>query len=215
MTPSGSQSGPGFAIENHLGSGWLLLRDRTVKVQRQFTATMEREPRTGLRLELEIEVDRAGNPHCRAVRLSSDPDSRTFDDSITTASWREVNLATLVDAAYRDALEPIREVESDDDEFTFEVDPTALPEIEVIAQGLQRTKARKPLGNDELRAIAKVYRAWAAEGRNPTKLLAERFNVSRSTARRWAQRAVERGFLAPDERLDPATGAKRPRADRN
>ena len=43
-------------------------------------------------------------------------------------------------------------------------------------------------------------------------MLAYRFKVNRSTARRWVQRAEDKGFL--EDRLTPAEGAKRPRGGR-
>lgn len=202
-----------FAIDNQLGSGWLLLRDN-VKVQRRFIATMNRHPETGLQVELEIEVDRAGNPHCRGVRLLADPAARTFDDSITTASWRRINLASLVRRAFRDALDAIRDVDVAGGERVFETDPDFdASELDAIApRGSVRSSARKPLTDDELRAIANVYEHAAAAGQHPTKLLADRFKVHRSTARRWVQKAEAAGYLG--ERLTPADGGRRSQQNR-
>jgi len=203
-----------FAIENHLGSGWLFLRD-DVKIQRSFTATLERHPETDLCLKLDVEVDKAGNPHCRGVRLHPDPDSPTFDDSITTARWRRINLTTLLWQAFRDALDPVQDLtEPGDDERVFATDPSfSMSELDSIApRGVLRSKARKPLAADELRAVAKFYERAAAAGRNPTKDLADHFGVHRSTARRWVQRAEDEGYLS--ERLTPADGARRSRQQR-
>lgn len=59
-----------------------------------------------------------------------------------------------------------------------------------------------PRGYDDehFRKVAATYRAaLAAAPRAPTKWLAEREKVSLATARRWVQRARDRGFLGASE----------------
>jgi len=177
-----------------------------VQVQRSFTATLDREPRTGLGLVLDIWVDRSGNPHCHGLRLTCDPSST---GSISTSTYRALNLATLVHQAFRDALVPITRLDSQEGELVFERRVAESSELDsIVPQGVKRSKQRKPLGDDELRLTAQFYVSASAEGVSPTKSLAERFNVNRSTARRWVQRAVERGFLDAGDRLDSKRGAQ-------
>lgn len=53
------------------------------------------------------------------------------------------------------------------------------------------------VGDEELRNVARAYRAALVEGKPPTATVAEELHVSRSTAGRYVQRAREKGFLGP------------------
>jgi hypothetical protein len=56
-------------------------------------------------------------------------------------------------------------------------------------------RRRGPLRDDDLREIAAVYRAALAAGEPPTRTVAARFGVARSTAGRWVAEARRRGVL--------------------
>jgi hypothetical protein len=196
---------PGIKIESrdedlaygrlHLGNGRYIARRWRVRGVHE---------RSGLRLEIDVWVDGAGNPRCRAIRF--EPES--LDEDLTTTAIREVPLGEVVNecfAAAIHAMDPnakgnlIRgRIELSDDERAL-----AYP------KGALRSKQRRPLTDDELKRIADVYRAAAAKGLAPTKRIADVMHVTRSTARRWVARAVDGGFLDPAERLGPAEGAQR------
>ncbi|MBF6144228.1 hypothetical protein [Nocardia nova] len=54
--------------------------------------------------------------------------------------------------------------------------------------------------DDDLPRIAAWYRWIRLQDGRPTTVIAETFGVSRATAKRWAARAVEAGYLTQDER---------------
>lgn len=60
--------------------------------------------------------------------------------------------------------------------------------------------AENGLTDDDLPALARAYRWVRLQEGKPTALLAEEFNVSPATVRRWVSRAVEAGFLTQAER---------------
>jgi hypothetical protein len=71
-------------------------------------------------------------------------------------------------------------------------------EVEVPPAHLEAwEKGEKPrLGEDHYRRVAEVYKAAFAAGASPTKVVAETFHVSASTAGSWVSRARNKyGFL--------------------
>lgn len=71
------------------------------------------------------------------------------------------------------------------------------------AQWAGAPRRRGPLRDVELRDVAAVYRTAHAAGDPPTKAVAARFGVARSTAGRWIAEARRRGHLgeAPRPRM--------------
>ena len=60
--------------------------------------------------------------------------------------------------------------------------------------------AENGLTDDDLPALARAYRWVRLQEGKPTALLAEEFNVSPATVRRWVSRAVDAGVLTQAER---------------
>ncbi|MBL1073433.1 hypothetical protein JK358_03405 [Nocardia sp. 2] len=54
--------------------------------------------------------------------------------------------------------------------------------------------------DEDLPRIAAFYRWVRLQNGKPTTVIAEEFGVSRATAKRWAAKAVEAGYLTQDER---------------
>lgn len=59
-----------------------------------------------------------------------------------------------------------------------------------------------PNTDDGLRKFAERYRTVRRETGKPTTALANEYGVSHATARRWAARAVEAGYLTQAERTN-------------
>lgn len=199
-----------FTIENRMGYGRLHLGDGR-HVWRSFTATaVEPEAKTGLRVELDIEVDRAGNPHCRGLRLLAQPQEWGDSSWITTTLVRDLKVAQLVKGAFNAAIEVLTERELPSGDVVLELDTAAIErELDaVVPRGAFRSKNRQPQSNDELEQLANFYKRVVAKGGLPTNILATRMKVDASTVRRWWKRCEDAGFLNPEDRLDHAAGGR-------
>lgn len=195
-------------IEADLGYGFLDL-DEERTVGRHMTVT-GRDERSGLTVETTIEVDKAGNPHCRSLRIASPQDSDTWGDDVTTGAIRGIALGEIVHQCFAAAIQG--QTKTGDD--LYELRPLSDEERAIaFPKGALRSKQRKPLTDEELEAIAGAYRAAVARGIDPTKRIAERMDVNRSTARRWVARAVQNGFLDEADRLSPGARPVAPRVE--
>ena len=202
-----AHNNPKITATNQIASGRLHLGDGRY-VYRRISAAIERHAATGLRIELDIEVDRAGNPHCRTLTLSN-PEAQTFD-SITTEAVRKIPVSTLIHQCFLEAQYELVETDSEDKEPVFEVRGIDRRKLySMYPKGARRSKQRKPITDDELRGVAKLYRLAAENNYAPTKLIADQHHVNRATARRWVKRAEERGFIDADQRLDQSDGGRR------
>ena len=61
--------------------------------------------------------------------------------------------------------------------------------------GADRPRRGRPVSDDHLRRVAKVYRDAVQRGDPPTQTVADTMHASRATAARWVTRARERGML--------------------
>jgi hypothetical protein len=78
-----------------------------------------------------------------------------------------------------------------------------LPALADIARHVQAVPAgtrRNRITSKHLAEVAEVYRRADADGRPPTRAVADHFQTSHSTAARWVGLARERKLLAPAKR---------------
>lgn len=76
-------------------------------------------------------------------------------------------------------------------------EPNEVPEA-------QRTGRRPEHGPEHYRTVAEIYRAALAAGNAPVQAVAEHFNASPQTARRWVHLARNRHSLLPPVRRGQA-----------
>jgi Helix-turn-helix domain len=161
-----------------------------------FTASFPEE--LAVRIEIVLEEER---PECIAL-------SRLNDDAPPLSSERRFPLRGMVDAAVRGAAFELVEVPID------EVDPQRENErlvpdehglVRVYAPaftkagGKARRVAQKPAAEPvpDLSRVAELYRRAVSAGMAPSREIAGEYGITPATARKWVQRARERGFLAP------------------
>jgi hypothetical protein len=68
---------------------------------------------------------------------------------------------------------------------------------ERYARDARRPHRGSPVTDENLRQVAKLYRAAIKRGDPPTETVAETMHIARSTAARWVTRARERKLLGP------------------
>jgi hypothetical protein len=168
-----------------------------LRVPEMFTASFPAEELQA-RIEIVLDEDR---PECIAL-------SRLNDDAPPLTSERRFPLRAMVDAAVRGAAFELVEVPID------EVDPRRENErlvpdenglVRVYAPAFStagsktrraaRTEAAQPV--PDLSHVAELYRRAVAAGMPPGREIAEEYGITPAAARKWVQRARERGFLAP------------------
>jgi Helix-turn-helix domain len=167
-----------------------------MRVPEVFTASFPEE--LAVRIEIVLEEER---PECIAL-------SRLNDDAPPLSSERRFPLRGMVDAAVRGAAFELVEVPID------EVDPQRENErlvpdehglVRVYAPaftkagGKARRVAQKPAAEPvpDLSRVAELYRRAVSAGMAPSREIAGEYGITPATARKWVQRARERGFLAP------------------
>jgi hypothetical protein len=189
--------------DSRLGDFWVeyepanLVDWRGLRVPEMFTASFP-EKDLAVRIEIVLEEER---PECIAL-------SRLNDDAPPLRSERRFPLRGMVDAAVRgaafelvelpiDEVDPRRENERlipDDDGFV-QVYAPAFSTSGSKARGLAREPADEPA--PDLSRVAEIYRRSVAAGLAPSREIAGEYGITPATARKWVQRARERGFLAP------------------
>lgn len=139
------------------------------------------------------------------VRLGRDPSGRLvctglligdFNQFIDTYRERprEVNAAVLRSIRIPEILAGALRIADVPDDFGAMV--RYLNERAPLADRVRPGAAG--YGDEHFAEVAKAYRAALIEAPHaPTKLLSERLHVSLPTARRWIQRARDRGYLGP------------------
>lgn len=182
-------------IHPNFAEGFVLL-DRDRVAVRRFTVSEEHvggDP--GVSVKLEFEVDEAGRPRCIGV------EARAYDggDPITAQALR-IPIGRLGSRAMRAPMIVTRLGEILEGGGLKLVAPTRAEREDIYAQyreGARRPRRGSPITDENLRAVAELYRRALSEGDPPTKTVCEEFHVQRATASRWIAKARERGLLGP------------------
>jgi helix-turn-helix protein len=168
-----------------------------LRVPEMFTASFPAKD-LAVRIEIVLEEER---PECIAL-------SRLNDDAPPLSSERRFPVRGMVDAAVRgaafelvevpiDEVDPRRENERlvPDENGLVRVYAPAFSTAGTKARGLARKPAAEPV--PDLSRVAELYRRAVAAGMAPSREIAGEYGITPATARKWVQRARERGFLAP------------------
>jgi Helix-turn-helix domain len=199
------------AHDDRLGDYWVqydpanLVDWGDFRAPETFTAGFPREP---LQVLIEIVLDDDG-PKCVAI-------SRLDYEAPALTSERRFPIRAMVSAAVRAATfelvdVPIEQVDPEgknrrlvpDERGHVRVYAPAFPDA---MEGATETQAqldsetlgprrRSPPESDDLRRVAELYRRAVVSGAAPSHAIAAEFGITRETARKWVQRARERGFL--------------------
>ena len=158
-------------------------------------------PEDGLEVRIEIVLDEE-RPECIAL-------SRLNDDALPLTSERRFPLRAMVDAAVRGAAfelveVPIDEVDPNRENDRLVPDENGLvrvfaPAFSKAGGGARGQPARKPSAQPvpDLERVSALYRRAVAAGMPPSREIANEFGITPASARKWVQRARERGYLAP------------------
>jgi hypothetical protein len=188
------------ARDTRLGAYWVqyeaanLVDWGAFRVPETFTAGFSDER---FRILIEVLLDEHG-PECVAI-------SRLDDAAPPLTSERRFPLRAMVNAAVRAAAfelvdVPIEEVDPG------RKDPRLVPDerghVRVWAPAFdghseERASPGSHVGRNELQHVAALYRRAVASGLSPSSAIADEFGITRSTARKWVQRARASGFLGP------------------
>ncbi len=148
----------------------------------------ENDPLAAMPVFLRITRSEAGKLICTALLIGDDGRSPFPARPITAAILRTIPLPELLAAALDSADFP------DSYGASIRAYLAGLPTIAASHPG--------PRGHSDnhFRDVATAYRAALVSApRAPTKWLAQQMHVSLPTARRWVQRARDRGFLGASE----------------
>jgi len=160
-----------------------------------FTAGFPKEP---LQVLIEVVLDDDG-PKCVAI-------SCLDHKAPPLTSQRRFPLRAMVNAAVRAATFELVDVpvdQVDPDRKNKDLVPDERGHVRVYApafteQGEARSKNAPGQGDAaQLEHVAAVYRRAVAAGMPPSAAIATEFGITRSTARKWVQRARARGLLGP------------------
>lgn len=183
-----TEDGITVAPDRRSGPVWLEAwkegRPRRATWRRMTVATTL--PQTKVSVELLVEVDDTGTPHCRHLRVDGD---------VNYEALRELAVAKLMRHALR--------LENSTFEVTgsggrYRLDPIGPAEIDAT---YRRPRRGARVTDDQLRKIADLYRQaveadYRPHGRlAPTSWVCDKAHVSRPTASRWIALARKRGFL--------------------
>lgn len=149
--------------------------------------------------------DSDGGPRCVGVQLwaARHPEEADASVEIDTTVWRSVPLGRLI----REAT--VRQVELAEAVARHHERLAALygGEVSVIRAeaeaSLEAWSRRGPApryGREHFAAVAETYAAALVAGERPTKAVATRFVVSKSTAAKWVAKARDLGLLGSTER---------------
>jgi hypothetical protein len=189
------------AHDPRLGDYWVqyepanLVDSGAFRVPEMFTAGFPKEP---LRVLIEVVLDDDG-PKCVAI-------SCLGHDAPPLTSERRFPLRAMVNAAVRAATfelvdVPVEQVDPDRRNKDLVPDERGHVRVYVPAfdeQGEARWRdAPGQRDGGELERVAAVYRRAVAAGTPPSAAIASEFGITRSTARKWVQRARARGLLGP------------------
>jgi hypothetical protein len=170
--------------------GWGVFR-----VPETFTAGFLDER---LRLLIEVVLEPSG-PECVSI-------SRLDHDAPPLTSKRRFPLRAMVNAAVRSAAFELASVpleQADPRGENKQLVPDEHGRVNVLAPAFDdhgrptRTTRRRSSGGPDFERVAALYRRAVAAGSAPSALIAEEFAVTRTTARKWVQRARASGALGP------------------
>jgi hypothetical protein len=195
-------SEPSFSITPHsfpdFPEAWPAVVLGEFTVPRTFTATGRHQDFT---IELEVEVDDRGRPHCRRLAVSATGDG----SDVTGDTLRRLPVAKLVGEATTEAALSQKTPRVKDPRGVTLDSCTAGPLTSNersdfygrFAQGARRPHRGSPVTDENLRQVADLYRAALERGDPPTKTIGLELHIGRSTAARWVAEARKRGLLGP------------------
>jgi Helix-turn-helix domain len=191
------------AYDARLGDYWVQYEPANLvdwgefRVPEMFTAGFPKEP---LRVLIEVVLDYDDGPKCVAI-------SCLDHDAPALTSERRFPLQAMVSAAVRAAAfefvdVPVEQVDPDGTNTTLVPDERGHVQVYAPAfdeQGNARwgDAPQGPAGGRDLARVAALYRRAVAAGSPPSAAIASEFGITRSTARKWVQRARARGLLGP------------------
>lgn len=166
--------------------------DRRAAVPEKFIATTSPDNLGGLEVRMRIEVSRSFRARCTELTILG-----SSQGIVTAEVLRRVSLGRLVKEAVAETASHF--------EFRGTTSAGASKFVmfsdagkEIYAATLDRVGHGARLTDRDLKEVADLYRAAVASGsRSPTREVAERKHVARSTAARWVSRARGKGFLGP------------------
>jgi Helix-turn-helix domain len=190
------------AYDPQLGEYWVQYEPANLvdwgdfRVPEMFTAGF---PKERLRVIIEVVVDDDG-PKCVAI-------SRLDHDAPALTSERRFPFRSMVNAAVRAATFELVDVPVEHVDPGRQ-NPALVPDerghVQVYAPAFDegvhtRWKEGRhgPAEGAELERVAAMYRRAVAAGASPSAAIASEFGITRSTARKWVQRARARGLLGP------------------
>jgi hypothetical protein len=166
------------------------------RVPEMFTAGFPEEP---LRVLIEVVLDDDG-PKCVAI-------SRLDHEAPGLTSERRFPLRAMVSAAVRAATfelvdVPVEQVDPERKNRRLVPDERGhvrvyAPAFDEQGEGRWEDASRGPASGGELERVAALYRRAVAAGSPPSAAIAGEFGITRTTARKWVQRARARGLLGP------------------
>jgi hypothetical protein len=190
------------AHDERLGEYWVQYEPANLvdwgrfRVPEMFTAGF---PKESLRVLIEVVLDDEG-PKCVAI-------SCLDHDAPALTSERRFPFRAMVNAAVRAATFELVDVpveQVDPRRENRRLVPDERGHVQVYApafdeQGEGRWKEASPAWENggELERVAALYRRAVAAGTPPSAAIGDEFGITRTTARKWVQRARARGLLGP------------------
>jgi hypothetical protein len=151
-----------------------------------------------LRLLVEVVLEPSG-PECVAI-------SRLDHEAPPLTSKRRFPLRAMVTAAVRTAAFELASIpleQADPRGENERLIPDAHGRVTVLVPAFdERGRARdgprrRSRSGADFERVAALYRRAVAAGSAPSAIIADEFGVTRTTARKWVQRARARGLLGP------------------
>lgn len=166
--------------------------DGRAAVPERFIATTSPDGLDGLEVRIRIDVSRSFRARCTELSILANPQG-----VVTADVLRKISLGRLVKEAVAETASHFEfRGTTPSGGSKFVMFSTAGKEI--YAATLDRVGHGTPLTDSDLKEVADLYRAVVASGsRSPTREVAERKHVARSTAARWVSRARSKGLLGP------------------
>lgn len=156
---------------------------------RRFSATIEPGDPDRPRCELDIAIEE-GRPVCTALRVD-----RPNGAPVTSTLLRSLPLQRYIEEATAAAL---LEYETTSGVTTFSPPPIGSDfdaHVDAVRGTRRQPRRGIPITDDDLRAVADIYRRALERGKHPTAAVMAAHHVARATASRWIARARARGYL--------------------